>query len=102
MLLIPCPYCGERSEREFVHGGDASALPPDLSTPVDDRAWADTLYLRDNPAGPFLEYWFHRHGCRQWIVVCRDTLDHRILDVSIPGTVPGAMPGKTRCNGETA
>lgn len=84
MLLIPCPHCGLRSEREFVHGGDASAAPLDPAAASDDRAWTDALYLRDNPAGRLWEYWFHRHGCRQWIVVCRDTSDHRILDVASP------------------
>ena len=25
MLLIPCPWCGEREETEFHHGGEAHA-----------------------------------------------------------------------------
>ncbi len=29
MLLIPCPYCGERPELEFTYGGQAHlARPP--------------------------------------------------------------------------
>ena len=37
MLLIACPYCGERPELEFAHGGQAHiarpAKPSDTGTP---------------------------------------------------------------------
>ena len=38
----------------------------------------DYVYLRDNPAGPIAEHWYHAQGCRTWIVVTRDTATHRI------------------------
>ena len=27
------------------------------------------VYLRDNPAGPTRELWYHAAGCRAWLVV---------------------------------
>lgn len=76
MLLIRCPWCGEREEREFHYGGDANVETPPAE--ADDRAWARFLYGRQNPAGPFVERWVHSHGCRRWIVVVRSTLTHEI------------------------
>src|SRR5919204_587797 len=53
MLLIPCPWCGPRDEIEFHYGGEAHiARPPDPDA-LDDRAWADYLFMRSNPKGPF-------------------------------------------------
>ncbi len=40
--------------------------------------WFDFVFLRDNPRGPHREYWHHVQGCRQWLVVERDTLTHKI------------------------
>jgi sarcosine oxidase, subunit delta len=85
MLLIPCPHCGPRAEDEFSHGGDASITRPTEPASLDDAAWTAYLYLRDNNAGPHLEYWYHRFGCRRWFLVRRDTLSHRILGATLPG-----------------
>lgn len=72
-MLITCPYCGRRSLAEFTYGGDAS-VPPIAQT-------EDELYLRDNPRGRHRERWQHVFGCRQWLVVTRDTLTHDIESV---------------------
>ncbi|WNM10220.1 sarcosine oxidase subunit delta [Komagataeibacter nataicola] len=37
--------------------------------------------LRDNPAGPHPEYWYHAAGCHGWLVVVRDTRTHEIFSV---------------------
>ena len=46
MLIINCPYCGERDQTEFSCGGEAHIIrpknPPDLS----DDEWADYLFMR--------------------------------------------------------
>jgi sarcosine oxidase subunit delta len=42
------------------------------------EAFHDYVYLRDNPAGPFQELWYHSSGCHAWIVVTRDTRTHVI------------------------
>jgi sarcosine oxidase subunit delta len=77
MLLIDCPYCGQRPESEFTYGGEAHiARPPDPSA-LDDAAWTEFLYLRHNPKGPHAERWRHTHGCARFFNAVRDTrTDH--------------------------
>ncbi len=78
-MLIRCPWCGERDLSEFYYGGDAT-----LKRPAEDagpKAWHDYVYLRDNPKGPHRELWQHSAGCREFLVVTRDTLTHAIGDV---------------------
>jgi heterotetrameric sarcosine oxidase delta subunit len=76
MLLIPCPFCGPRSEDEFVYGADATA--PHGPAEGTDDAWLAWLYLRDNPKGPHDEFWWHRDGCGRWMTVRRNTHDHSV------------------------
>jgi sarcosine oxidase subunit delta len=73
MLLVHCPHCGPRSETEFVCGGEPVARPDE------DRALDDVLYARDNLKGAHVELWWHRHGCRLWFRVRRDTAGNRFL-----------------------
>lgn len=77
MLRIPCPVCGVRDETEFVYREDASVRRPEPSE-MDPTAWHDAVFLRDNPRGRHLEYWHHVHGCREIVVVERDTHTHEI------------------------
>ena len=76
MLTIPCPFCGPRDETEFAYGGDATRAFPALD--ADAETWAEHVFLRGNPRGPHREHWHHVQGCRQWLVVERDTLTHRV------------------------
>lgn len=87
MLLIPCPWCGERAEIEFSYGGEADIRRPTDSQALSDAAWADYLFMRRNPLGPLREQWVHAHGCRRWFVIERDTQTYRILrtDPVAPG-----------------
>lgn len=78
MLRIPCPYCGLRDEHEFTNGGEAHIARPDPAASSDER-WGDYLFMRANVMGPSEERWVHVHGCRQWIVVRRDTRTNEIL-----------------------
>ena len=77
MLIIPCPWCGERDESEFSYGGPARPLP---ALDADATAWRRALYVCDNPKGWREELWFHGFGCRQWIVVSRHTVSQEIAD----------------------
>ena len=91
MLLIPCPWCGPRSQVEFTYGGDATVKRPPPDAPVE--TWFQFVYLRDNPRGPHQELWLHGAGCRQWLKVLRDTQTHEILasappDEALPGNTP--------------
>ena len=72
-MRIPCPFCGERDSAEFVYRGDAGPVRP-----ADDERMFDYVYPRDNPAGPMREHWYHAQGCRNWLVVVRDTVTHEI------------------------
>ena len=44
-----------------------------------ESAWADYVYLRDNPCGPHDELWYHGSGCKSWFKVRRDTRTHDIV-----------------------
>ena len=82
MLRIHCPVCGLRDESEFSYGGDATVVrPAHDETSID--VWHDYVFLRDNPRGPHREYWHHVQGCRQWLVVERDTLTHKIGEAAL-------------------
>ena len=78
-MRIPCPYCGLRDHDEFVYYGDATLLRrPDPAAPEAGQAFFEYVYIRDNPAGPHRELWFHQAGCHEWLVVTRDTRTHAI------------------------
>jgi methylglutamate dehydrogenase subunit B len=91
MLLIPCPWCGPRSQVEFTYGGDATVQRPAPNAPEAD--WYAYVYVRTNPAGPHAELWLHSAGCRQWLKLLRDTRTHDILaavrpDEALPESAP--------------
>lgn len=82
MLRIQCPVCGSRDETEFSYGGDATVQRPAMEE-TDPERWVDYVFTRDNPRGAHREYWHHLGGCRQWLVVERDTLTHAIGHVGL-------------------
>jgi len=92
MLLIPCPWCGERDHAEFTYGGDATVAWPADPAAVGEQQWLDTVYLRDNPRGPHDEWWHHSAGCRAWIKVRRNTLTHEILGSAKAGEAIAPKP----------
>ena len=75
-MRIPCPFCGDRDASEFSYLGDAALA----DRPVTDtgEAFADYVYLRNNPAGLHTELWYHASGCRHSLRVTRDTRTHVI------------------------
>ena len=85
-MLIPCPYCGPRDLAEFFVGGEAETRPDVVGAPDDAAnaaAFADAVYLRDNPAGPHRERWLHAAGCQSWLTIERNTMTHDILRVEL-------------------
>lgn len=78
MLLINCPYCGERAETEFSYGGEAGISRPENPDALDDASWADYLFMRKNPRGDHTEIWNHAQGCRRWFEVERNTVTYVI------------------------
>ncbi len=92
MLLIACPYCGERPESEFSYGGEAHIERPKDPDALSDAEWADYLFMRSNTKGVFLERWVHSHGCRRWFNMARDTLTYEILAIYAMGRKPPKLP----------
>lgn len=79
MLIIQCPYCGDRPEIEFSYGGQAHVDRPADPSALDDEAWNDFLYTRANVKGPHGERWRHLHGCARFFNAVRDTRTDRFL-----------------------
>jgi len=73
MLVIRCPWCGERAESEFNFGGQAGIERPTHPEHLSDEQWGDYLFMRKNPLGIHREQWVHTHGCRRWFIAERDT-----------------------------
>ena len=72
MLRIDCPHCGLRDHSEFRYGGDAAKRrPPHGGGTMAD--WHDYVFVFDNPKGWHREFWQHVLGCRQWLVLERNT-----------------------------
>lgn len=76
MIIINCPFCGERDHSEFTYGGDGSIEYPPLDASL--KEWFEAVYLRENIYGIQVETWQHVHGCRMWLRVERDTRTHEI------------------------
>ena len=51
MLQITCPFCGPRAESEFTCGGEGGIVRPLHTEALDDRQWADYVFMRHNPKG---------------------------------------------------
>ena len=96
MLLIACPFCGERPEIEFRHGGEAHIARPADPAALDDAAWAEFLYMRANPKGWHFERWRHEHGCGRFFNALRHTVSDRIVHTYPSGSPrpdPATLPG---------
>jgi sarcosine oxidase subunit delta len=79
VLLINCPYCGERPEPEFVYGGQAHIARPAQPAETPAQDWADFLYRRENVRGVHAERWRHTHGCGRFFNALRDTTTDHFL-----------------------
>lgn len=85
-MRIDCPCCGFRDVGEFSLLGDAAPMRAN-GMDVSLQTMTDYVYLRDNPAGPYRELWYHAFGCRSWLVVDRDTRTHAISAVAFASDV---------------
>ena len=81
MFVIPCPWCGPRSQEEFACRGEAHIARPLEPDKLSDVQWANYQFLRTNPKGLHAERWLHSHGCRRWFNAVRDTVSDRIVAV---------------------
>jgi sarcosine oxidase subunit delta len=78
-MRLTCPHCGTRDRREFTYLGAEDYLHrPGPEDPA--SAWDSYLHLRDNPAGPTRDLWYH-DPCGTWLLVSRDTRTHAITEI---------------------
>jgi heterotetrameric sarcosine oxidase delta subunit len=89
-MRIACPHCGPRDVREFAYLGDANVQRPDPDAADALARFVDYVYVRDNPAGPHRELWYHGFGCQAWLVVTRDTRSHEIFAAEPAATARAA------------
>ena len=78
MLLIECPWCGQRDESEFSCVGEAHIARPLETEKLSDAEWADYLFMRSNPKGLHREQWLHAAGCRRYFNAVRNTVSYKI------------------------
>jgi sarcosine oxidase, subunit delta len=88
MLLIKCPYCGERPEIEFSYGGQAHLVRAANPAEVSDQDWAEYLYMRRNRKGVHAERWRHLNGCGRFFNALRDTTSDQFLATYLVGESP--------------
>tara|TARA_Y100001934_G_scaffold279851_1_gene384856 strand:+ start:1547 stop:1864 length:318 start_codon:yes stop_codon:yes gene_type:complete len=81
MIRIKCPFCGDRDHSEFTYGRDASVHIPELG--ASKELWLEAVFLRENIDGVQYELWHHVHGCRLWLIVARNTINHEISSVKL-------------------
>jgi sarcosine oxidase subunit delta len=94
VLLIQCPYCGERPEPEFVYGGQAHIARPAEPSATSAAEWTQFLYLRSNLRGAHAERWRHTHGCGRFFNALRDTATDRFLATYRVGERAPQLPGE--------
>ena len=51
MLLIKCPYCGEREQTEFSYHGEAHIARPENPQSLTDEQWADYVFFAQESKG---------------------------------------------------
>jgi sarcosine oxidase subunit delta len=85
-MRIPCPFCGERDLSEFRYLGSAQPVRPDADGENAAERFVEYVYLRDNPAGQHEELWYHSYGCRSWLVLTRNTVNHEVASATFPST----------------
>ncbi len=79
MLLIDCPWCGERDQTEFSAHGEAHIARPQNTAELSDEEWGDYVFFRKNIKGIHYERWVHDFGCRRWFNAIRDTASDQIF-----------------------
>ena len=55
MLNIKCPYCGDRSQKEFAYGGDGTVVRPQLNQEVTDEEDSTDEVISDEDIDDFVD-----------------------------------------------
>jgi sarcosine oxidase subunit delta len=96
MLLIKCPYCGERPEIEFRYGGEAHIARASDPAALSDEQWTQYLYVRSNRKGMHAERWRHVHGCGRFFNALRDTVTDKFVTTYEVGEPHPSVGGERR------
>lgn len=67
-FLLTCPNCGPREVHEFRYGGQILPVVAPAGLPSGG-----------NLPGVQRERWYHRFGCRRWLVAERDVRNNEVL-----------------------
>ena len=76
MKIMNCPLNGPRNISEFVWGGEVKPMPDE--TKLDDRQWAEYVFLENNTAGVVREWWCHV-PTSFWFIAERNTVTDEIV-----------------------
>ncbi len=79
MLILACPWCGERPEGEFICLGEAVQPRPLDPSALGDAEWAAYVSDRRNIRGRHDERWWHVRGCNTMFTIGRDTVTHQVF-----------------------
>ncbi len=77
MQIFTCPFCGPRTETEFMYGAEAGKIRPEPAADVDADRWAGYLHRNANPKGATREIWLHL-TCGEFFALERDTVTHAV------------------------
>ena len=84
MKIMRCPLNGDRNISEFACLGAVKEMPQPEAT--DDDAWADHIWLADNPAGLIREWWCHT-PTNYFFIAERNTVTDEIVRTYPPNEV---------------
>lgn len=84
-FVLSCPYCGPREVTDFGFGGERRTRP---TAAPSERELHRYVYARRNVAGPQVEWWQHRAGCRTWFLAERDTRTNAVAWTALPQDAP--------------
>lgn len=94
MLILTCPYCGQKSEETEFHGGGEAHLKR-FGPGSSDDDFQEYLFVRENPKGVHFERWRHIYGCGKWFHAARCTTTLEIFGTYSAQTV---KPPKELCD----
>ena len=94
MLILTCPYCGQKSEETEFHGGGEAHLKR-FGPCSSDEDFQEYLFIRENPKGVHFERWRHIYGCGKWFHAARCTTTLEIFGTYSAQTV---KPPKELCD----
>lgn len=79
MQIFPCPYCGPRSENEFLFISEADNLRPEPAAEVSAGAWSAYLHNEKNGKGDVAEIWQHL-TCGELFQMARNSQTMEVSD----------------------